>query len=118
MENNFQCNNKGLMSRIDERPRWSNIEELICEKKVIFLNKENLVELEGYKATVKLKEGLLEHSEIHIVLTGFSPQAAKALYEKLKPLLKHEIYSDNTSTFHSKDTLNRASDDLKEKAKE
>lgn len=86
---------KRLVGRKEEwnRPRW-DINELLCEMKIIFLNKANLAELEGYKASVKLKEGLVGQKEIHIVLTGFSPKSARALYDKLKALPKNEVYSE------------------------
>ena len=101
-ENNFP-HRKNLIGRIDEqpfRPRTKDFLNLLCESKIIFLNKENLTELEGYKANLKLK-GLLEHSEIHIVLTGFSQKAAKCLYDKLRALPKNEIYSDNLSIYQN-----------------
>jgi hypothetical protein len=90
----------GLMPRMGER-RWPHIEDLLCEQKIIFLNKENLTLFEGYKARVKLIDGVANHSEIHIVLTGFSPKSAQALYDKLKAMKKEEICGDNTSTIHN-----------------
>jgi hypothetical protein len=83
------------MGRIDHRQLW-NMPELPLHSKIVFLNKENLVEFEGYKASVEIFGGLLDKDEIHIVLTGFSYNSAKALFDKLKALPKNEIYSSNS----------------------
>jgi|WetSurMetagenome_2_1015567.scaffolds.fasta_scaffold107308_3 hypothetical protein len=78
----------GLLSLILRQPKPK------CSK-VVFLNKENLELLLGYKVTVKIYPGISEqYDEIHIVLTGKSAKGAKELYEQLKPLPLHEIYSD------------------------
>lgn len=97
MEEHYdRCDRNLIAGRIEERPnRGWNTDVFLCEKKIVFLNKENLAELEGYKATLKLNDGLMFHSEIHVVLTGFSQRAAKELYDKIKALPKNEIYSDS-----------------------
>jgi hypothetical protein len=84
---------KGLMPRMEHKPYWY-LPEMPNYSKVIFLNKENLADLEGYKATIEMFGGLLGKQEIHIVLTGFSWDSAKALFDKLKAMNKDEIYSD------------------------
>ncbi len=68
--------NLGYQSRIEHRPFWHQ-PELPNYSKIIFLNKENLAELEGYKASIEVFGDLLGKQEIHIVLTGFSWQSAK-----------------------------------------
>lgn len=92
-EENFP-REKGLMGRIEHRPIYS-IKDLPLMSKIVFLNKENLAELEGYKASVELFGGLLGKEEIHIVLTGLSYKSAEDLFDKLKALPKNKIYSDN-----------------------
>jgi len=85
---------RGLMPHTDDRypinrpiyPFWDDVAE-----KVIFLNKDNLDELEGYKATVILKSS----NEVHIILTGFNEKGSKRLYDSLKKMKKEEIYGDN-----------------------
>lgn len=99
MDQNFPSMTKGLMPRMEHKPYWY-LPEMPNYSKVIFLNKENLAELEGYKATIEMFGGLHGKQEIHIVLTGFSWDSAKALFDKLKALPKEEIYSDNTSTIN------------------
>lgn len=86
----------GNAGRIDRQPYY--LPEMPNYSKIIFLNKENLSELEGYKASIELYGGLMGKQEVHIILTGFSIDSAKALFDKLKALPQHEIYSDNTST--------------------
>lgn len=86
----------GFKGRIDRKPYF--YQDMPNYSKIIFLNKGNLAELEGYKASVEMYGGLMGKQEIHIILTGFSWEAAKCLFDKLKPLPKEEIYSDNTST--------------------
>jgi hypothetical protein len=81
--------------RIVRQPYY--VPEMPNYSKIIFLNKENLAELEGYKASVELYGGLMGKQEVHIILTGFSFNSAKALFDKLKALPKHEIYSDSTN---------------------
>jgi len=77
-------------------------DNLLIEKKVIFLDEENLDKIHCYKAIVKLKRGFAERSEIHIILTGLSSKPAKNLYDNLKTLPENEVYGDNTSTINSK----------------
>ena len=85
--------------RIDRNPYY--FPEMPNYSKIIFLNKENLVELEGYKASVELFGDLMGKQEIHIVLTGFSFQSAKTLFDKLNALPKNEIYSNQESPQNS-----------------
>lgn len=92
--------NLGYQPRTEHKPFWY-LPEMPNYSKIIFLNKENLAELEGYKASIEVFGKLLEKQEIHIVLTGFSWQSAKDLFNKLKALPKEEIISDNTSTINS-----------------
>lgn len=80
--------------RVERKPYFSL--EMPNYTKIIFLNKENLAEFEGYKASVEMYGGLMGKQEIHIILTGFSWNAAKILFDKLKPLPKEEIYSDSS----------------------
>jgi hypothetical protein len=81
---------------LEEKNRSSlYLHDLLCEKKVIFLNEKNISELIGYKAIVKLKDSLTNRSEIHIILTGFSNNSAKNLFDKLEKLPLNEIYGDN-----------------------
>ena len=97
MESNFPRKDLyDFKQRIEPRTRY--YPEMPNYSKVIFLNKSNLTELEGYKASVELYGGLLGKQEIHIILTGFSWQAAKTLFGKLEPLPKEEIYSDKLVT--------------------
>lgn len=85
----------GINERIDRRPYY--LPEMPNCSKIIFLNKTNLAEFEGYKASVEVFGGLMGKQEIHIVLTGFSFDSAKNLFDKLKALPTNEIYSDKTS---------------------
>lgn len=90
--------------RIDKRPQY--IPEMPNYSKIVFLNKENLAELEGYKASVEIYGGLMGKQEIHVILTGFSWDAAKALFDKLKALPAHEIYSDSSNANQPIDKAN------------
>jgi hypothetical protein len=61
-------------------------------EKIVFLNKENLAILEGYKATVKVKRGwACTGGEVQVLITGFSREAANRLFDELKPLCPTEI---------------------------
>ena len=86
----------GLIDKTESNPWYVLKRFMFLKSKIIFLNKENLAELEGYKAKIELGEGLLEYNEIKITLTGFSPKSAKNLFNKLKALPKNEIYSGET----------------------
>ena len=84
-----------LMETAERYPRYPRyFESVPLESKVVFLNKENLEKLEGYKATVELKSGVLGKVEIHIVLTGFSMRPGGQLYDSLKALNQKEIYGE------------------------
>lgn len=77
------------------RKEWTPDIEIL-DSKVVFLNKENLEKLEGYKAIVEYKQLLLRHFgdsyEIHIILTGFSAEGAKRLFDSLKDMRPEEVY--------------------------
>lgn len=71
---------------IDKRLMFEDAE------KIVFLNKENLAILEGYKATVIVKRGLFHRGgEVQVLITGFSREAANRLFGDLKPLCSTEI---------------------------
>lgn len=82
---------KELMGRYPRRPQPWDYELAPMESKVIFLNKENLEKIEGYKATVDLRSGIMGRYEIHIVLTGFSLKPVNDLFDNLKAMRKEEI---------------------------
>jgi hypothetical protein len=84
----------GLIGRIDNKPYF--LPEMPNYSKIIFLNKTNLEEFEGYKASIELYGGLSGKQEIHIILTGFSFESAKTLFDKLIALPKNEVYSNQT----------------------
>ena len=59
----------------------------ILGEKIIFLNKNNLFFLEGYKAYLSLtKDG-----ELKITITGLSPKSAKVLFNQIKEMRKNEV---------------------------
>ncbi len=82
----------GFKGRIDRKPYF--LPEMPLATKIIFLNKTNLAELEGYKAEVQLHDGKFPYYEIHIFITGFKAKGAEDLYVKLKALPKNEVYSN------------------------
>lgn len=94
MERNFP-HEKGLIDRRVEREPWGTRFQVdrfpILPEKIVFLNDENLEAIKGYKAGVEVFGGLLGRQEVHIVLTGFSPTAAKRLYDSLRALPPNEI---------------------------
>ena len=73
---------------------WLTSRKSPIDSKVIFLNKENLDKIEGYKAEVEYRYGVRDKREIHIILTGFSRKSALALFNKLKSLPAEEIYGE------------------------
>ena len=81
---------KGLLpQRRESRPDIA-----VLDSKIVFLNKENLEKLEGYKAQVEYKHSLLRFGgccEIHIILTGFSARGAGTLFDSLKGMEKEGI---------------------------
>lgn len=60
-------------------------------KKIVFLNDYNLEYLKGYKADVRICDGLKGTLELHIVITGFSACGSKALFENLVAMKPEEI---------------------------
>jgi len=86
---------KGIIPKIDFKRRPESPLIGTLDSKVIFLNKENLAVLEGYKALVEYKHSLVKYPsqcEIHIILTGFSSHGADRVFDALKEMAKNEVY--------------------------
>jgi len=65
-----------------------DINYLLRKRKIIFLNKDTLDKLLGYKAEVQLDK---ENGQLILVITGLK-KSAKKIYDSIKELPKDEIY--------------------------
>lgn len=63
--------------------------------KIVFLNKENLETLEGYKAAVEIHCGKFGRFEIHVIMTDYSAESARKLFDELKAMKPEEIKGVN-----------------------
>ncbi len=83
---------KGIMPRIETmKPERTTV----IDEKIIFLNKENLAILEGYKVSVEMVAEVFEvlhgRRELRITLTGLSRQGADRLFAGLKEMKPEEV---------------------------
>ncbi len=67
-------------------PRSAQPPPISC--KIVFLSKDNLEKLRGYKAHLDL----LPNGEVCLVLTGLNLASAKALYESMEQMKDEEIH--------------------------
>ncbi len=61
------------------------------DTKIVFLGKENLEKLRGYKAFLDI----WPNSQLSLTLTGLSPQSAVALYQSLEEMKDEEIHGES-----------------------
>lgn len=78
----------GLVSGIvGKGPFWNKMAKAVAEK-VILLGKENLEKLRGYKAYVDLRS----NGELHLTITGLSPESGRILFNELEKMKDEEVH--------------------------
>jgi hypothetical protein len=69
---------------------WIDETEEPLDTKIVFLGKENLEKLRGYKAFLDL----WSNSQLSLTLTGLSPESAVELYRSLEEMKDEEIHGE------------------------
>jgi hypothetical protein len=78
----------GIVSGIINRGSWGNEVEKPITGKIIFLGKENLEKLRGYKAFLDL----WSDGEASLTITGLNPQRGRVLFDSMDKMKDEEIH--------------------------
>ena len=87
-ERRHKPKNRGIVSGIIDRGSWGDRVKKTIAGKIIFLGKENLEKLRGYKAFLDL----WSDGEVSLTITGLSPQSGVALFDSIDKIEDEEIH--------------------------